>query len=384
MYSWVVVHTTGRLFKLWWSCGCWWSFRATTELGCRGVERGYWRKPHQGPTGTQSSSSGVGKKESVLVTQISCTSLNVFLGMLHYHSLKLTSISSIKNTSDAAFTNPVHSVPQWNHQRVQQLWGCVSCQGFGSRAFWPFWRNFTGLCVAVAVVTYLAARKAHFISRTVNSVLHSSSHCLTSPMPTESIWLPVWQPLSMFCSLLAASAGCEKQRLKERELSVNLSSGLKKVACASWLLKLPSDWFDPSPRTLWTHCLVVKWPQPTCTCVASPPGVIGRRISTLCTLTCWFLIGEAGVDPPSHWVLASRSSSATWWPQPAEESRFSVKHFGSSTCRFFLLHCNHYFTLMNIQFPFEEVELWFSDAHQAKKRKMKTLTHPKLCESELI
>lgn len=55
-------------------------------------------------------------------------------------------------------------------------------------------------------------------------LLHSSSLGLTSPMPTESIWLSVWQPLPMFFSFLTASAGCEKQQLKECEPSLNLSS----------------------------------------------------------------------------------------------------------------------------------------------------------------
>lgn len=55
-------------------------------------------------------------------------------------------------------------------------------------------------------------------------LLHLSSLGLTSPMPTESIWLSVWQPLPMFFSFLTASAGCEKQQLKECEPSLNLSS----------------------------------------------------------------------------------------------------------------------------------------------------------------
>lgn len=38
-----------------------------TEFGCRGVARGYWRTPRQGPAGTQSSSD-VSKSESILAT----------------------------------------------------------------------------------------------------------------------------------------------------------------------------------------------------------------------------------------------------------------------------------------------------------------------------
>lgn len=110
-----------------------------------------------------------------------------------------------------------------------------------------------------------AARKAHFIPRTVNSVLHSSSHCLTSPMPTESIWLPVWQPLAVFCLLFTASAGCEKQQLNECELSLNLSSVYLQdwrrlnVPPGYWSCHLIDLTFHPAlcePSAWWSYDLI--------------------------------------------------------------------------------------------------------------------------------
>lgn len=57
---------------------------------------------------------------------------------------------------------------------------------------------------------------------------------------------------------------------------------------------------------------------------------------------------------------------------------FPSKTFKAQSCRF-LLHCHHYFIHMNIQLPFEEAELM----HTGQKTKKK-LTHPKLCELELV
>lgn len=74
-----------------------------------------------------------------------------------------------------------------------------------------------------------------------------------------------------------------------------------------------------------------------CTHAASHQVFSGHDLwHRLSALTCWFRIGEAGVDPPAHRVVASWSFCAARPPQPAKGVQELIKDFQSETLEVFI------------------------------------------------